>query len=127
MIPKKTYSVEYQKDEENQILIRTFYGVVDMKGVIYSWEEDIKDKRVTKDLNGIITNFVNAENLASFRDLKIITEFYDENFKLFENIRLAVVLDKPNVAVLLYYENQNTRLMHKAFTTFKAALNWCMV
>lgn len=127
MAEKKTYSVEHHKDEKNNILIRTFYGEIDMKGVIASWEDDIKNNLVTSDLNAIITDFTNAENTVKMSDLGGIAAFYEENFKVFEHIRIGVVINTPSVAILLMYEEQNTKLNHKAFTTIEAALSWATV
>ncbi len=127
MVAKKTYSVKHQKDDKNKILIRSFEGVVDMKGVIAAWVDDINNNIVTKDLNAIITDFTNAENTVKMSDLSKIATFYDENFELFQHFKLAVVMNTPHVAILLMYEEQNTKLNHKAFTTLKAALNWAII
>ncbi len=127
MEEKKTYSLEYQKDEENKILIRSFYGKLGMNGVIASWEDDINNNIVTKDFNAIITDFTNSENTVQMSDLGEIAAFYDKNFELFKDIKLAVVIDTPSVAILLLYEDQNTKLNHKAFTTVEAAMNWCII
>lgn len=127
MAGKKTYTVDYQKDKKNNILIRTFYGEIDMNGVIAAWEDDIKNKLVTKDLNAIVTDLANVVNNVKLNDINEIAAFYEKHFELFQFIKLAVVIDTPSVAIVLLYEDQNTKLNHKAFTTVKAALNWSII
>jgi len=113
-------------DEKNKILIRTFHGVVNMDGIIEAWQEDIQSNIVNKELHAIITDFSEANNIAKLKDLDEISSFYDKHYPLFKDIKLAVVLNSPNVAIIVFYEEKYPQLNHRAFATLQAALNWIL-
>lgn len=85
------YSVVYEIDESNAILVRKILGQITMSEIIELWEKDIQEKRVTKNLKAVITDFTSGKNLSKMEERKDIATFYLENFVFFENIKIAVV------------------------------------
>ncbi|GAF01489.1 hypothetical protein [Saccharicrinis fermentans] len=119
-----SFSVKHTCLENDSILIRSFSGSVVMQDVIDAWKSDIKNGIVHSGLKGIVTDFTHCKNNATIDELQKIVEFYKDNITVFEHIKLAVVLDAPNVIVLLLFEETHADMHHKAFSTFNAALAW---
>ncbi|MGQ1785007.1 MULTISPECIES: hypothetical protein [unclassified Saccharicrinis] len=119
-----SYHVEHTLVEDDSVLIRSFRGSVVMQDVINSWKTDIEKGLVHAGLKGIVTDFTACENNATINELQDIAEFYKANIDVFENLKLGVVLDTPNVVVLLLFEESHAEMQHKAFSTFEAALEW---
>lgn len=124
MQTEKAYTVTYKKHVSDTILIRTILGQITMSEIIELWEKDIKEKRVTKDLKAIVTDFTKGKNLSKMEERKNITAFYQKNFELFKNMKIAVVLGDTSIAIPIMYEHENTDIKHLAFSTLDAALKW---
>lgn len=124
MHAKKAFTVTYELDESKAILIRTILGQITMSEIIELWEEDILNKRVTNDLKAIVTDFSKGRNLSKMEERKHISAFYRKNFDFFKNIKIAIVLDDPSIAIPLMYEHENHDIEHVAFSTFEAAIKW---
>lgn len=120
----KSFTLKHHFDDENKVLTRSFYGKVNMKGIIDTWEADIKNNVVTRDLKAIINDFTTGVNIAEMSDQKDIAAFYNKNKELFRDIKIAVVLNARNVSISLFFERENPDHMHRSFATLEAAEQW---
>ena len=118
------YLVKHIYNNKDNILVRKFTGSVNMTDVINSWQEDLDNQTVHKNLKGVITDFTECKNNATINELNKIVAFYKKNNHIFKHIKLAVVLDTPNVVILLMFEDIYSEIHHKAFSTYDAALAW---
>lgn len=120
----KTYSIKYEMDESQSVLIRKIIGEMGMADIIDMWKVDIANGTVNKNLKAVITDFSSGKNLSKMSELKSIATYYEENFNLLENIKIAVVLDDNTVAIPLMYQYGNPKIQHSVFSTLIAAIAW---
>ena len=121
---EKAYSIKYEMDENQGILIREIAGEMGMADIIDMWKKDIANGSVNKNLKAVITDFSSGKNLSKMSELKSIATYYEENFDLLENIKIAVVLDDNTVAIPLMYQHGNPKIQHSVFSTLVAAIAW---
>ncbi len=124
MCENKAFTVKYELNENNSILVRTIYGQITMSEIIELWEEDITNKRVTSDLKAVITDLTKGKNLSKMGERKNITAFYRNNIDFFKNIKIAVVLNDSSISIPLMYEQEHQDIQHLAFSTLDAAMKW---
>ena len=124
MHENKAFTVTYELNENNTILVRTIFGQITMSEIIELWEEDIFNKRVTTELKAVITDFSKGKNLSKMEERKNITAFYRKNIDFFKNIKIAVVLNDRSIAIPLLYEQEHQDIQHLAFSTIEAAMKW---
>lgn len=124
MSENKAFTVTYDLNASKTILVRTIFGQITMGEIIKLWETDIFNKRVTTDLKAVVTDFSKGKNLSKMEERKNITAFYRENVDFFKNIKIAVVLNDPSIAIPLLYEHEQQDIQHLAFSTLEAAMKW---
>lgn len=121
---EKTYSIEHVMLKRDSVLIRKFFGTVEMADIIEAWRDDIYNGVVTADLNAVITDFSKAENFATMSEMKDIAAFYLENKAVFSKVKMALVLDAPNISIGMLFEKKHPEFQHRIFSTLAAALYW---
>lgn len=118
------YSVKHVELENGRVLLRTMVGEFRMKDIIQAWADDIESGLVNDTLSAVITDFSNATNIAKIEEMSDIAAFYRAHANIFGKLKNAVVLNSPNVAIALLYEQENPSFQHKAFSAVDAALFW---
>ena len=101
----KAYSIKYEMNEKHGVLIRTIIGEMGMADIIDVWKEDVANGTVNKNIRAVVTDFSSCTNLSKMSELKSIASYYEENFDLFKDIKIAVVLDDNTVAIPLMYQH----------------------
>lgn len=124
MSEDKTYSISHRYDADSNILVRAILGVMNIQDIVDSWNKDIQNGIVHERLKGVVTDFTKGENNASLADLKDLENFYNENLRILQSVKMAVVLNAPTVSVSLFFEKNNHDLIHKSFASIDAALEW---
>jgi len=76
-------------------------------------------------LIGIINDFRELELDASINDVNKILKLIDDNYDIFKNIKIAVVVDSyKNIVFPMIVEKISKRVAIKPFSTLKAAEDW---
>ncbi len=76
-------------------------------------------------LIGIINDFRELELDASINDVNKILKLIDDNYDIFKNIKIAVVVDSyKNIVFPMMVEKISKRAAIKPFSTLKAAEDW---
>jgi hypothetical protein len=118
--------IEYAKYQYHSefILIRKFYGPIDIKDITDSWDYLIENNILNETHKGVINDIRDAElnmNVHSFE--KLIN--YLKKQEIFQRIKLAVVCDTPGKVIFPILGNtMNPDLKIKPFSTIEAAANW---
>lgn len=121
-------SIEYIKHDlhPESILIRNFFGKVDVNNIIDSWEYLHKNKLIDKNIKGIINNLTGCELIMDMESFKILIAYLKKEDSI-KKIKLAVISDIPETIVFPFLgENQESELKIKPFSTMEAAVDWIL-
>ena len=110
--------------EKSNYLIRVFHGVFNTSEILLSWEYLIVNKLKNHKYIGIISDFSNAKLNMELDDLDPLISLFEKNSKIFENIKLAVVMTSPDNIVFPVFAQSKSTFNIKAFSTMKAAKYW---
>lgn len=111
----------YSKD----ILVRHFYGKVDVNEIINSWKFLLEAEKLVG-IKGVINDLTKAQLELDFESFKKLIEFLKSN-KVLRNLKLAVVTDSPRDIVFpSMAELIESDIFVKPFSTMKAALEWLL-
>jgi len=111
-------------DKENGIIIRQFSGKVVVETVIASWVEIFNLLKDDTSIKGILSDFSQADFQLDPPDLKTLMQYLRSNYDFFRNVRLAVVIDNPKVAIPMIASTEYPEFKIQAFSTSKAAMEW---
>lgn len=117
----KTY---IQLINNNDILYRKFEGEVSFSDIYESWLYLLENNYLVNIL-GIINDFRDASLHMNLDNLQELMDLFGNNKAVFNNIKIAVIMEKPENFVLpIYAELNYIDFKIKAFCTQEAAINW---
>ena len=118
-----TISIRYTGDDK--ILVREARGRVTFSEIYNSWQDMISSRLLNASLIGIINDFRELELDASINDVNKILKLIDDNYDIFKNIKIAVVVDSyKNIVFPMMVEKISKKVIIKPFSTFEAAEDW---
>ncbi len=113
-------NIEYSSDED--ILIRTFKGTITMKDVISSWVYVIETGLISQYHKGIISDYREANIQIEIDDVEKLMLFFKKHEDIFKNLKLAVVIDSPNIAIPMYLTHKYPKIAAEPFSSIEAAI-----
>lgn len=118
--------IEYSKYQHHSefILLRKFYGPIEIKDITDSWDYIIKNKILTESHKGVINDITNAELNMDIHNFEILVT-YLKGKEIFRNLKLAVVCDTPGKIIFPILGNSmHPDLKIKPFSTIHNAADW---
>ena len=119
-----TNKIEYI--EKSNYLIRVFHGIFNSSEILSSWEYLIREKLKNYKYIGVISDFSNAKLNMELDDLDPLMSLFEKNSKIFENIKLAVLMTSPDNIVFPLFAQSKSPFNIKAFSTIEGAENWIL-
>lgn len=116
--------IEYK--EENGYLLRTFRGIFHIDEIMESWEYLINHKLKENKYIGILNDFSCAQLKMEMEDLDKILALFKDNTHIFENLKLAVIMTRPDNIVFPLFAKNTSTFNIGAFTTLEGAKNWIL-
>ena len=58
------------------------------------------------------------------KDLLLLKDLFLKHFKIIGHLRFAQIIDTPEIAQTMLFENDNSDVTTKSFSTMQAAKNW---
>ena len=117
-------SIEYKNKEDLTILTRIFKGIVNMTDVLASWNDVIKNRMLTQNHKGVISDYREATLQVEAEDLVELAKFFSENINVFRDLKLATVIDSPKITIPMLFKMSNPEIISYYFSTLEAANNW---
>ncbi len=116
--------VSYSYCEKEVTLINSYANNVSVGSLIHSWKK-VKELRLIKgNVTGILCDFRHCEFEIEENDLKKIFHFVEKNIFLEKDIKLAIILDSPKVALVILFKRRYNFKQIKAFSTPEVAIDW---
>lgn len=119
-----SYEIEYIN--KTNYLIRIFHGELHFPEIIASWEYLIEKYLKTHQFKGIINDFSDAQLKMELSDLDELMTLFKFNIKIFENLKLAVIMTSPDNIVFPVFAQNNSPFNIKAFSTIESATEWVL-
>jgi hypothetical protein len=118
-------SYEYKHSPDSKILIRTAKGKVSFSEVLASWDDLVRNKKLDPPVMGVLNDFTYAEIMMDRDTLDQLMVYFQSHPKIFERIKMAVVMILPENIVLPVLASQNyPQFKIRAFSTVPAAEKW---
>ena len=118
--------IEYSKYQHHSefVLMRKFYGPIDISNITDSWEYLIRNKILKESHLGVINDITNAELKMDIHNFEKLVTYLKGN-DIFRKIKLAVVCDTPGKVIFPILGNSmDPDLRIKPFSTIHAAADW---
>ncbi len=117
--------VEYTYENINGkgIMIRKFYGKIEVDDIINSFIYIIDNKLFKDDCIGVISDFCNAAIDMEAKDFKEVINYIKQNSK-FNNMKFATVVDTPNKSIFPLLAQTELDVQVRPFSTIEAAKEW---
>ena len=119
-------NVEYSYIDvlEKRILCRKFTENAGIEDVVASFEEIMKNKMLSENTIGIISDLRGVKFDINFSVFKRVSAFLKLHPELF-NYKLAAITTTPKqVVMVILANNVSSKLNAKPFSTFEASLEW---
>ena len=110
----------------DKILVRDFFGKVDVETIIESWNYLLDNELLTQSHVGVINNLLGCELQMNFDSFQTLLNFLKSK-RIFRKLRLAVICHNPeNIVFPTIGEFEEKELKIKPFTTEDSAINWIL-
>ncbi len=117
--------IQISYSEDSKILIRSFKGRVSFADVMESWKELVGSDRIGPQVIGILNDFTYAELLMDREELPQLMDFFQEHSEIFQRVKLAVVMLRPENIVLPVIASRNyPQFRIEAFSSLETAEDW---
>ena len=118
------FTVEYHNNEDYTILTKVFKGNVNRSDIIQSWKEVMKSELISKTHRGVISDMREANLYHEKTNTEKLHNFFSKNIDFFKNLKLAIVIDSPEVVYPMIFETEQKMININYFCTIEAAKNW---
>ena len=112
--------------DEDNYLIRNFYGIFHANEIIESWEYLIRTKLKENKYIGILNDFTHANLKMELEDLEQILGLFKKNMHIFKDLKLAVIMTTPDNIIFPVFAKETSLFTISAFTTLEAAKKWIL-
>ena len=117
----------YNYDEETGILFKNYFGKITLKDITSSWDKEIKNNKIPSNTKGFVLDYRDATFDLKENEISGISDYYKNNLKIFNNMRIAIITESPKDIVVPFLVKENDfNYSSKPFTTVKAAINWVL-
>ncbi len=116
--------VDYNYNEKDQILIRTFSGTIQISDMLSSWVKTIYHKLTLYECKGIITDFMQANINIEVDEIEVLEKLFLDNYETLKHIKIAQITDSTKVILPLLFKNKHPEFQLCPFSTKEAAYNW---
>ncbi len=117
-------NISYHYCDKGVTLINKFKNTISIEDVLKGWQEAINAGMINSNVKGVISDFSECYSEIDQGDLDKIFNFMQSNIHLLLNLKLAVVMDSPQVALAVLFKKRYHVTQLKVFSTSKAAINW---
>ncbi len=117
-------NVNYSYCEKEVVLIKSYVDLITVRNLLHSWLEVKALRMITSNVKGIMSDFRGCQFEIEEEDLNSIFDFMEQNIHLAKNIKLAIVLDSPKVALVILFKRRFNINQIQIFNSKKAAIDW---
>jgi len=108
----------------DNVILRCFNGDVYLQDIIDSWDETLARFDDLMVYKGMITDFSGGNFHQEDNNMSILIDYLKEHIGRMNEMKIAVVMNSPNVTNTIMLGQKMKHLQIRPFTTRKAALDW---
>ncbi len=116
--------VRFSYCEKDIVLIKSFNGGISLQEYINAWRKVRGLRMLQKNVKGVISDFTDCEFQIEEEELDELFIFFQKNINFIVNLKLALVIDSPKVAVMTLFIQKYKIDQIKIFSSKIPALNW---
>jgi len=117
----------YEFDEQTGILFKNYFGPVSLKSLTSSWDDAISKQLIPANTKGFILDYRKGSLQIGLNEFTAIPEYYKSHPEIFENKKIAIIVDKPReIVVPMLVREQDSGYESKPFATVEAAKQWIL-
>lgn len=111
----------------DNVIVRCFKGDVYLEDILESWKEIFNRFDNLGSYKGILTDFLEATMHHKQDNLRTLVNYLNENKIHMMDMKIAIVIDTPQVSNTMMIGQQVKRLQIRPFSTRKAAIDWISI
>ena len=117
----------YEFDEQTGILFKNYFGPVNLKTLISSWDDAIAKQIIPANTKGFILDYRKATLKVGLHEFTGIPDYYKSHPEIFENKKIAILVDNPRDTVVpILVREKDSGYESKPFSTLEAAIQWIL-
>jgi hypothetical protein len=116
--------MEASTEVTDNVLVRRFAGDISQDDIIGSWKELFASDTDFSLYEGIIIDLSHARLVHDRAKFNELVRLLRENLELLEELKIAFVMDTPQVTQVILLDHMITQLQIRPFATLKGALGW---
>jgi len=117
-------NISYHYCDTGVSLINKFKNTISIEDLLNGWQDAINAGMINRNVKGVISDFSECYSKIEPGDLDKVFNFMQLNVHLLLNLKLAVVMDSPGVALAVLFKKRYHVTQLKVFSTSKGAINW---
>ncbi len=116
--------VRFSYCERDTVLVKSFKGGISFQEYIDAWLKVRGLRMLQRNVKGVISDFSNCEFNIEEEDLDELFVFFQKNINFVVNLKLALVIDSPKVAVMTLFIKKYKIDQIKIFSSKISAMDW---
>lgn len=84
----------------------------------------IKNKLISKNHKGIISDFSEANFQIGRKETVDLKELHKENLNILKNLKFAQIITTPQIAIPMIFKKENAYVNTRSFSSMAAAKEW---
>lgn len=124
---KNKTGFRYKFDAQTGILFKYYQGPIDIQTITDSWDQAISEHIIPAKTRGFILDYSESSLQIGLNELSGIPDYYKAHPEVFENKRIAIIVDKPrDIVVPMLVREKDSGYESKPFSTLEAAMQWIL-
>lgn len=109
------------------ILFKTYYGLITIEDIEYSWEYAFNNNLIPKEKKSFILDYRNSNFNIKIEEHIAIVNFYKKHIDIFGNHKIAILTEDPkDIVIPVLVESHDNGYSSRPFSTIEAAIDWVL-
>jgi hypothetical protein len=118
---------KYQFDSLTGILYKYYYGLINVKDIVSSWEYAFSNNLIPKETKGFILDYRNSNFNIKIEEHKKIADFYRKHLDIFGNLKIAILTEVPkDIVIPILVQTHDYGYLSSPFSTLESAIDWVL-
>lgn len=109
------------------IIIRDFKKGANVQCIIDTWNYILEHNMITPTTKGVISDYRNCDIDCTVEEISNnIQNFHKENPEILSKVKLAHIIDTPDIVYSMLFDIEHPRDKSRSFSTLCAAKQWML-
>ncbi len=117
-------NVNYSYCRNELVLVQAYDDILLAEDLIKSWDILMESQMISKDILGVVSDYRSCDFQIDVADFESIYLFIRSNIHAILNLKFALVLDSPKVAIIQLFIKRYHLDSIQVFCSMEAAMDW---